>query len=100
MTQNEFHEWGLESQWQPKLPDDLDISSLPTLDPKSSFILSRVDGMTNLADICALSGLSQSECLQRLAQLLEQGIIVCEGFGQSPSNGSDDSCFLQIRRRT
>lgn len=51
-----------------------DVTAAP-IDSKAAFVLTRVDGMTSIADLCAMSGFGQRETLGMLAELLTHGLI-------------------------
>ena len=84
MSGNEYTEWGFEADWVPKLMNNLDLSRLNSLDSKTGYLISRVDGVTALSDVCMLSGLGLTESLSRLAQLTDQGIIEFDHLRNSP----------------
>lgn len=46
------------------------------LDPRAGFLLSRIDGEHNLAEVLDISGMSTLEALKTLAELLELRVIV------------------------
>ncbi|MCA9537945.1 MAG: DnaJ domain-containing protein [Myxococcales bacterium] len=55
----------------------VDITSAP-IDSKAAFVLTRIDGLATVTDLCAMSGLGQRETLEMLLQLIESGLITVE----------------------
>jgi hypothetical protein len=45
------------------------------LDPKAAFVLSRIDGASSVEDVIDVSGLSRSDTLKILHELLTSGVI-------------------------
>jgi CRP-like cAMP-binding protein len=48
----------------------------PSLDSRSAFLLSRIDGTTNADDLLDVSGMPRLEAVRVLAKLVADGIVV------------------------
>lgn len=50
-------------------------SAPATLDPRTAFLLSRIDGMMSVDELLEISGMPRFEALRLLAQLVRQGVV-------------------------
>jgi len=64
----------INSEAIPLMCEGIDFSSLD-VDAREGFILSRLDGRTNVEHLISMSGLGRGETLQILERLLDKGII-------------------------
>lgn len=58
----------------PRRRPDVDVTAAP-IDSKAAFVLTRIDGLTPILDICAMSGFGQRETLGMLVELYAHGLI-------------------------
>ncbi|MEZ4430813.1 MAG: DnaJ domain-containing protein [bacterium] len=56
---------------------DADVTAAP-IDSRAAFVLTRVDGLTSIADLCAMSGFGQRETIKLLTELLEHRLITVQ----------------------
>jgi tetratricopeptide (TPR) repeat protein len=70
---------GTLGAWEdrPRRNPDADLAGVP-LDSKAVFLLTRIDGATTIADLCAMSGMDDAEAVKVLSRLREAGLIVVE----------------------
>lgn len=71
---------------------DIDVTTAP-IDSRAAFVLTRVDDMTSIADLCAMSGFGQRETIELLADLLHHGLITIQ-----PATGERRPIRLPRRR--
>ncbi|MCA9557494.1 MAG: tetratricopeptide repeat protein [Myxococcales bacterium] len=62
---------------RPQRNFDADVTAVD-LDNREAFVLTRIDGVVNIAELCAMSGFEQADTLQALERLLETGLIAIE----------------------
>jgi hypothetical protein len=74
------HKWLLERVYESSLGP---LSKVPRhgqpasdLDPRSAFLLSRLDGMSSVDDLLDISGMPRLEALRALALLVKRGVVV------------------------
>jgi hypothetical protein len=74
------HRWLFERVYESSLSP---LSRVPRhgqpaadLDPKSAFLLSRLDGMSSVDDLLDISGMPRLEALRALALLVKRGVVV------------------------
>ena len=60
--------------WKPRPREDADLYALP-LDAREGFVLSRLDGQTDLPTLAALTGLSEAEISDTLEHLVVLGAL-------------------------
>ena len=70
---------GTLGTWEdrPRRIPDADITGVP-LDSRAVFLLTRIDGSTSIADLCAMSGLDDAEAVKVLTQLRDTGLVTIE----------------------
>ena len=75
----------------PKLAEGVNLREL-SLTAVEGFVLSRIDGAGNVADICSLTGLTERETVGILERLIRLGAIRIEGLNPDAltSRGEDD----------
>ncbi|HKU45009.1 MAG TPA: hypothetical protein VJR89_42910, partial [Polyangiales bacterium] len=71
----------------PSLMSGIDVFSLP-LSPREGFILSRVDGVSSVEDICIMAGVKQDELLQILTRLAELKVVKLPWVAAAPAKPS------------
>lgn len=70
---------GTLGAWEdrPRRNPDAELAGVP-LDSKAVFLLTRIDGATSIADLCAMSGMDDAEAVKVLARLRDAGLVVVE----------------------
>lgn len=79
---------------RPRRNFDADVTAVQ-LDHREAFVLTRIDGMASVAELCAMSGLEEAATLAALGRLLAHGLIEMEQAegvrrpvsGPAPGNG-------------
>jgi len=61
----------------PRRRADVDVTRAP-IDSRAAFVLTRIDGLTPIVDICSMSGFGQRETLEMLVELFTHGLIEME----------------------
>ncbi len=77
----------------PRRRTDVDVTQAP-IDSRAAFVLTRIDGMTAILDICAMSGFGQRETLGMLVELYTHGLIEVQ-----PAEGKRRPIKLRDRQR-
>lgn len=77
----------------PRRRPDVDVTRAP-IDSRAAFVLTRIDGMTPILDLCAMSGFGQRDTLGMLVDLLAHGLIEV-----SPADGRRRPIRLARRER-
>ena len=62
---------------RPQRNFEADVTAVD-LDSREVFVLTRIDGVANVAELCAMSGLEQAEALRALERLVALGLVVIE----------------------
>jgi hypothetical protein len=59
-------------------PDRIPVhgQATPDLDPRSAFLLSRIDGSMTVEDVLDVSGMPRTEALRVMALLVRRGAVV------------------------
>ncbi|MEW6776488.1 MAG: hypothetical protein AB1405_09365, partial [Bdellovibrionota bacterium] len=68
----------------PFVPSGVDLRSL-SLGASAGFLLSRIDGSTDVRGICAISGLPETEAERILRELAAAGLIEFKDKSKSPA---------------
>jgi len=76
----------------PRRRTDVDVTAAP-IDSRTAFVLTRIDGMTPILDLCAMSGFGQRETLGMLTDLYTHGLIEVQ-----PSEGKRRPIKVRDRR--
>lgn len=77
----------------PRRRTDVDVTAAP-IDSRAAFVLTRIDGVTAILDICAMSGFGQRETLGMLVELYAHGLIEV-----APAEGKRRPIKLRDRQR-
>jgi curved DNA-binding protein CbpA len=83
----------------PLMCEGVDFSTLD-VDAREGFILSRLDGRTNVGHIISMSGLGREETIQILVRLVEKGIISIHQQHRSAASASERNQQAQTEPRS
>ncbi len=88
--------------WKPQPKADLDLSALP-LDPRQGFLMSRLDGATDVPTLAALMGTAEAEVADILEHLVVLGALEAphEALAEDPDAGGpeDEAASTTHRQR-